>query len=260
MDSTAAPSGLTHKYTTLLKDRSVSPDRNYTTKILIGTDADIRRERVFQYSDDDDVGRYHIRQDRSVSPEVRPLRQQQQQQQQRSRNSDSSPEATERKQLSSTRLIQEAERGRNVGIRRPQTINSSRLVQQAYREDSIQEPPVAPIRTKKLRERMETSPPRAERSGMRVGFNANVDSIPPWKQQQQQQQQQRWKHRKNSESSRERSSSPRRPDDFHAEFHDGPEGYVYAPRYHPASVDPRFARRYHPEEEEEAEMDNVRLG
>ena len=242
-----------------MKDRSISPDRNYTTKIRIGVDDDIRRDRVIQYSDDDDTGRYHIRPDRSLSPEVRPMRQQQQQQQ-RIRNGMASPKPIQRKQLSSTRLIQEAERGRNVGTRRPEAgISSSRLVQQAYRAEAIQpEPPVAPIRTKKLRERMEASPPRADRSGMRVGFNANVDSIPPRKQPQQQQH--RWMRRKDSESSRERSSSPqRRADDFRAEFQ-GSEGYVYAPRYHPASVDPRFLRRYHPEEEDEAEMDNVRLG
>ena len=127
--------------------------------------------------------------------------------------------------------------------------------------------PVAPVRTKKLRDRTSTSPPRAaradraDRSAMRVGFNANVDSvhsIPA-------RHKDRWMQRgKDSESSRERSSSPAHRSsqpggDFSVELNAAPERYVYAPRYHPASGDPRFARRYHPEERDEEQMDNVTL-
>ena len=56
--------GLSHKYTTLLKDRpgsGTNPERNYTTKILISTDDDDRlrhrQDRIFHYSDDEDFAR-----------------------------------------------------------------------------------------------------------------------------------------------------------------------------------------------------------
>ena len=218
--------GLSFKYSTLLKDRSngqqqqqPDPNRSYTTKILIGSDQQQQQRKrqeqrpVFQYSDEDDFGRgrgvYH---DRSVSPEprIQPLTSRI-----RSLQMHSSPERSyhrpaaqhetesrtlpliskktqnQQQVMASTRLIQEAERGRTVVRSRPAEFTSSRLVQQQSQQHASVSrhyvddggPPKPPLRIKKLsRERMEASPPRVtavtKQSPSKVAFN--TPTTVPW--------------------------------------------------------------------------------
>ncbi|KAI9558992.1 hypothetical protein GHT06_015781 [Daphnia sinensis] len=162
-------------------------------------------QRVFQYSDDEDGPRFggrggiKVYQDRSVSPEpriqpltnrIRSLQMQQQQQQQPSsrkspersyqqREPESRtlplPQKANQMSMTSTRLIQDAERGRTVVRHRTEpVIHASRLTQfQSRYEDDIDgeeqflpAAPKPPLRIKKLsRERMEASPPRTTTTG-----------------------------------------------------------------------------------------------
>ena len=196
--------GLSYKYSTLLQDRTneQQPDVNqsYTTKILIGSGQQQRKRQeqerqVFQYSDEDDFGRgrgvYH---DRSVSPEphrIQPLASRI-----RSLHKQSSPDRYRPEQeseirtlplinkkahqvMASTRLIQEAERGRTAVRSRPAEFTS---VQQRAVNRYVDEldggPPKPPLRVKKLsRERTEASTPRVtKQSPSKVAFNTTV----PW--------------------------------------------------------------------------------
>ena len=220
-------------------------DRSYhhTTRILIAGNEQQQRkqirqpdQRVFQYSDDEDDhhfgggrgGGVRMYQDRSVSPEpriqpltnrIRSLQMQQQQLQQSSMRK--SPERSYQREpesrtlplpqrgnqtsMASTRLIQEAERGRTVVRHRTEPIiHSSRLTQfQSRYEDELDgefEPvaPKPPLRIKKLsRERMEASPPRQTGpTQSKVAF-----STVPWRQHQD----------RSPESSPERSYPLNRP-------------------------------------------------
>ncbi|KAK4010787.1 hypothetical protein OUZ56_019919 [Daphnia magna] len=196
------------------------PDRSYhhTTKILIAGNEQQQQQqqrkqtrasdqRVFQYSDDEDGprsggrGGIKVYQDRSVSPEpriqpltnrIRSLQMQQQQQQSRKspersyqqREPESRtlplPQKANQMSMTSTRLIQDAERGRTVVRQRPEpVIHASRLTQFQSRyeddidgeEDFIPAAPKPPLRIKKLsRERMEASPPRTTTQA-KVAFN-----------------------------------------------------------------------------------------
>jgi hypothetical protein len=196
-------------------------------------------QRVFQYSDDEDDDHFNggrggggvrMYQDRSVSPEpriqpltnrIRSLQMQQQQQQQQQSSMRKSPERSYQREpesrtlplpqkssnqasMASTRLIQEAERGRTVVRHRTEPIiHSSRLTQfQSRYEDELDgdfEPvaPKPPLRIKKLsRERMEASPPRQTGpTQSKVAFNTV-----PWRH-----------HDRSPESSPERSYPLSRP-------------------------------------------------
>jgi hypothetical protein len=239
----------------------------HTTKILIAGNEQqqqqqqqrkqtTRDQRVFQYSDDEDDdrfgGRVRMYQDRSVSPEpriqpltnrIRSLQMQQQQQQQQSsmrkspersyqREPESRtlplPEKKNQMSMTSTRLIQEAERGRTVVRHRTEPIiHSSRLTQfQSRYEDEMDgefEPvaPKPPLRIKKLsRERMEASPPRqtgpttTTTTQNKVAFNTV-----PW----------RHHHDRSPESSPERSYPLNRPLNYSSNNKKMPSPYRYQP-------------------------------
>ena len=196
-------SGLSYKYSTLLKGQPQPPaaadanGRHYTTTIQIGSEGDQkqsrnkRQDRVFQYSDEDDFNR-KVYKDRSVSPQprfqpltsrIRSLQKASSPERYRDQESRTLPLVNKKNRtgdqvMASTRLIQEAERGRTVirNHRQPEfNVPSSRLLVMDHQQQSglsrgnryttndgyDDGPPKPPVRIKKLsRERMENSPPR----------------------------------------------------------------------------------------------------